>query len=74
MPEYDLPVLISIQNAIHLFGLSRSSLYRLLGTQQIRAKKFGRTTLLCSDSLREFIARLPDAQFRNSGSRNAPTR
>ena len=74
MSAFNEPILINIKTATHLFGLSRSAIYRYLAAGKIRAIKHGRMTLLYTASLREFIARLPDARFQTSRSRNTPKR
>lgn len=54
----------TIPNASAYSGLSRSEIYRLLATGQIKAVKSGKRTLVLMDSLRAHLESLPPAQFR----------
>ena len=60
------PVNLSIKDAVRISGISRSELYRRLAApgNGIRAVKLGRTTLICWQSLRSYLATLPAATFR----------
>jgi len=46
-----------------LFGISRSEIYRRLGTGEFRAIKVGRRTLVIFSSVEEYFDRLPAATF-----------
>ena len=64
------PLATSIPNACAVTGFSRSVLYRLLASQQISAVKSGRRTLILMDSLRQYLASLPTATFREQSNRS----
>ena len=53
------PILLRIAEACRVSGLSRSALYKLNRAEQLKFRKFGRTTLVDFNSLRAAIARLP---------------
>lgn len=53
------PILLRIPEACRVSGLSRSALYKLNRAEQLKFRKFGRTTLVDFNSLRAAIARLP---------------
>jgi hypothetical protein len=61
------PALMQIEAAMLFSGLSRSALYRALAAGKIMARKAGRSTLIETASLRDFIAALPAATFRGAG-------
>jgi excisionase family DNA binding protein len=54
----------TIPGAGEFSGLSRSEIYRLLASQQIRAVKSGKRTLILMDTLKAHLENLPPAQFR----------
>jgi excisionase family DNA binding protein len=55
------PLLYTIDQARQaLGGLSRSALYALLDSGQLRSVYLGRRRLITDDALREFVAALPD--------------
>lgn len=58
------PLTVTIPEAVRVSGLSRSEIYRRLGTGDIEARKSGSRTLILMDSLRTHLARLPTATFR----------
>ena len=58
------PLLISISEACRIAGVSRSELYRRLAAGQIAAKKLGVRTRVVLSSLRQHVAALPAASFR----------
>lgn len=51
----DGPLLLSIKNAAEHLGISRSVLYELIGTGEIKHLRIGRRVLISRDALREFI-------------------
>jgi predicted DNA-binding transcriptional regulator AlpA len=54
------PILLRIPDACRISGLSRSALYKLNRAEQLKFRKFGRTTLVDFVSLKAAIAALPD--------------
>lgn len=58
-----LPVAVPLTKAPALFGLSRSTIYRLAAEGRIRLVKVGRSTLVDAISARRFLATLPEAQI-----------
>ena len=58
------PIAIPIHEATRISGLSRSEIYRRLAAGQVHAVKSGRTTLVMMESLRDHLASLPPATFR----------
>ena len=58
------PIAIPVNEAAVISGISRSELYRRMAAGQIKARKSGRSTLVLMDSLREHLASLPPAIFR----------
>ena len=59
-----IPEAVPLPRATAIFGLSRSTLYRLAGDGQIRFMKVGRTTLVDAGTVRAFLASLPTASIR----------
>jgi excisionase family DNA binding protein len=59
--NYHPPATGRIPTATALYGVSRSHLYRLAGEGRIRFLKAGRTTLVDLDSVRAYLATLPEA-------------
>ena len=55
------PLAVTIPQACHLTGLARSSIYREIGAGRIKAVKAGKRTLLPMDSLRAWLAALPQS-------------
>ena len=60
------PITCPISGAQQMSGLSRASIYRLLVAEKIQAVKSGSRTLIVMASLRDYLASLPMATFRNS--------
>jgi hypothetical protein len=58
------PLTITIPDAVRVSGLSRSEIYRRLGTGDIEARKSGSRTLIVWASLKAYIDCLPPAEFR----------
>lgn len=42
--------------------ISRSEIYKAMGRGALRAKKYGRRTIITPDAWRDFLANLPDYQ------------
>jgi excisionase family DNA binding protein len=64
-----VPEAVPLPRAPGVFGISRSSLYRLAGDGRIRFVKIGRSTLVDAASVRAFLASLPAVQV---GPHKAP--
>jgi excisionase family DNA binding protein len=58
------PVLLSISASADFLGLSRDTIYRLLGTGKLTAVKHGSKTLLPIAGLRDYAASLPEARIK----------
>jgi hypothetical protein len=58
------PLTVTIPDAVRISGLSRSEIYRRLGTGNIEARKNGSRTLIVWASLKAYIDCLPPAEFR----------
>jgi excisionase family DNA binding protein len=64
-PDFPEPdPLIDVPTTERLLGISRSSLFELLRAGHLPAVKLGRRTLIRTSDLREFIANLAAAQYR----------
>ena len=66
------PLAVKPSEAARLIGGSRSGVYRLLRTNELRAVKRGVTLLVLMDSIVEHVASLPPATFA-AGRANAST-
>ena len=64
-PRID-PIAVPIAEAVTFSGMSRSAVYRELGTGKLRAVKSGSRTLVLVESIREYLASLPPATFRSA--------
>ncbi|MCB8883987.1 helix-turn-helix domain-containing protein [Acidisoma cellulosilytica] len=60
------PLAYTIPAAIKVSGVARTSLYRLMSEGRLVAVKNGRRTLIRADSLKQYLASLPVADFRSS--------
>ena len=67
------PEAVPLARAPAVFGLSRSSLYRLAGAGQIRLLKIGSRTLVDAASVRRFLAELPQLEPRRDPRRTLAT-
>ena len=54
-----LKLLLSVEEAAELLGVSRSTLYDLLRTRAIDSVRIGRCRRIAVDALRAYIDRLP---------------
>jgi excisionase family DNA binding protein len=61
------PITCTIADACRLSGIGRTTLYGLMGAGAIRSVRSGRRRLVVVDSLRAYLATLPDGGL-------APTR
>ncbi len=60
-PDTLQPLALPLSKAVAVTGLSRSAIYRAAGQGKITLLKAGRTTLVCMNSARTFLAGLPRA-------------
>ncbi len=58
------PLAVPMPRAPAATGLSSSAIYREAAKGNLRLIKAGRRTLVCMESARAFLARLPTAQLR----------
>jgi excisionase family DNA binding protein len=63
-PDAETPYAATIGRTTAFYGLSRSEIYRLLGSGKIKAVKSGRSTLILLDSVKAHLASLPPATIR----------
>jgi excisionase family DNA binding protein len=63
------PGFVSVRQVCALCGVSRSTVYRMLGAGTLRARKNGARTLIEVASINEVLAALPVAEFRPSPAR-----
>jgi excisionase family DNA binding protein len=57
--DNNLPIAVSIAQAVGLTGVGRSTLYKAIQRGELRIRKAGRRTLLLTDDLRRWIQQLP---------------
>jgi hypothetical protein len=62
------PLAVRVDEVKQILGVSRSEAYRLLASGALRAVKQGHITLVLMDSIREHLASLPPATFRNQNA------
>jgi hypothetical protein len=58
MPDFQ-PMLVSIDRASEEIGKCRRGIYQLIATDQLKAVKSGRSTLIVYESLKEYVSNLP---------------
>ncbi len=58
----DIPIALTIPDAVRLSGCSRSSLYVALKRGDLTARKAGRRTLIPMSELQAYLASLPKYQ------------
>jgi hypothetical protein len=56
----------TVPNTVAKTGISRPSLYRLAASKQIRMVKHGHRTLVCLDSVRDYLNSLSDIEIRET--------
>ncbi len=61
------PLAVSVAEAVRMIGLGRTTLYAVIAAGKLKTRKCGRRTLIETESLRQFIAELPESD----GSHNA---
>jgi excisionase family DNA binding protein len=57
--DNNLPMAVSIAQAVGLTGVGRSTLYKAIQRGELPIRKAGRRTLLLTDDLRRWIQQLP---------------
>jgi excisionase family DNA binding protein len=57
-----IPIAVTIPEAVRLSGMSRSSIYLALKNEAITARKAGRRTLISFADLQAYLASLPAYQ------------
>ena len=62
----------TIREACNASGLGRSSLYLLLKSGDLRARKHGARTLILVDDLRQYLERLPELAPPRTGKAHLP--
>jgi excisionase family DNA binding protein len=50
---------LSIAEACAMAGIGRTKIYRAISDGTLKARKFGKRTLILRDDLREFLSSLP---------------
>jgi excisionase family DNA binding protein len=50
---------LSVSEASSVAGLGRTKIYEAIGDGSLRARKYGKRTLILRDDLRQFLASLP---------------
>ena len=60
------PRLLSVKMACQILGLSRTSLYALMASGQIRSVTVGRRRFIPREAIEEFIAALPGGYRRSA--------
>jgi len=63
--------MVTLPAAPHIFGLPRSTLYRLASEGKIRMVKIASRTLVDAASVRAFLATLPAVQLRQDPRRRS---
>jgi excisionase family DNA binding protein len=56
----DLPIAVTIPDAVKASGMSRSSIYEALKRGDLSARKAGRRTLISFADLQTYLASLPE--------------
>ena len=52
---------LSISEACAMAGIGRTKIYQAISDGSLKARKWGKRTLVLRDDLRDFLASLPDA-------------
>lgn len=69
MVKSDAPLGLGIAEVCATLGIGRSSVYALLKSGQLRARKIGRRTIFLADEVQRFAETLPMAQPRTPPAR-----
>lgn len=67
MSEFQ-PILVPIKQASAIIGKCRRGIYQLIATEQLKAVKSGRSTLIVYELLKQYAANLPVAKFTPQSS------
>ena len=67
------PILVRINQASMIIGKCRRVIYQLIATDQLKAVKSGRSTLIVYESLKQYAANLPSAKFKSSATPSVTT-
>ncbi len=67
------PLAVPLSRAPAVTGLSRSTIYREAARGNLKLIKAGKSTLLCMESARAFLAALPRAQVGGKRPADLPT-
>ena len=60
------PMLVPIKQASAMIGKCRRGIYELIATDQIKAVKSGRSTLVVYESLKQYVTSLPPAKLKSA--------
>jgi excisionase family DNA binding protein len=56
----------SVNSAAEVIGAGRDGVYAAIRSGQLRARKFGRRTLILDEDLTDFLRKLPDADLTDA--------
>jgi excisionase family DNA binding protein len=62
------PAYVSVSEFTRVFGIGRSTLYKMLARKQLRAVKLGDRTLIDVAKTKEFLANQPAAEFASKAA------
>lgn len=65
-----LPVAVPLSRAPAIYGISRSTLYRLAAAGRVRMFKLGSRTLVDGRSVHDLLVSLPELELRQDLRRN----
>ena len=57
------PIAVSVSEAARMAGLGRTSLYAAISSGALKTRHYGRRTLIEVDSIRQFLASLPQTKL-----------
>jgi excisionase family DNA binding protein len=57
----NIPLTISIAEAVRMAGIGRTSLYAAITSGRLKTRKYGRRRLVETQALRSFIEALPES-------------
>jgi hypothetical protein len=69
--DFGIRTLVPISQASAMIGKCRRGIYELIATDQIKAVKSGRSTLVVYESLKQYAASLPPAKFKSAAKQHA---
>lgn len=58
-------VAYTIPEAVRVSGIGRTSLYAAIGSGALKARKYGRRTIIMADDLKAFVSALPNMRPAN---------